>query len=676
MVSVFPRRNRALASPAQPPEPEPSDRFLKAFEESGKGWFWEVDADGTLTYLSDMPAAPGGADGAIGRRLAELVTDCSDDFSDGIGGERSLNFYLSRARPFTDLTVRSSFNQSILWSLTGRPILDEGKGLIGFRGFGSDLSEKTRAEAELRRAARFDSLTGLPNRGTILKCLEDALRMTRSGGCILAVVDLDRFKEVNDTLGHLVGDDVLRQAARRIEQIFGKVGSVGRLGGDEFEVVIPATTGLAQVEELAGRCITYLSLPYRTGERTISIGASIGIAVASAEDEDAESVFRKADLALYSAKNERGTSRVFQPEMAMIAANRQTLEHDLRAALAAGDLSVFFQPVISGPSETVAGFEALVRWDHPEQGYISPAVFVQIAEDTGMITQLGEWVLRAACQEAAKWPENLFVAVNVSPTQFGSKDFCRVVLHALAEAQLPAARLELEVTEAVFLADNPAIDDTFASLKKIGVRLALDDFGTGYSSLAYLERAPFDKLKIDRSFVKGAALPGSRSLPILESIINLAHRLKMSTTAEGAETHQELDLIRSLECTYIQGFIFGRPMAPAEALTLAGASAPVGAEGFAVSRSPRHRLIRRAVIHVGGQTLPATIRNISAQGALLEVSRELEAGSLAKLEMADFNMLEVEVRWSRDKKAGVRFISEFDLRGVLSRGTTKLAAST
>jgi diguanylate cyclase (GGDEF)-like protein len=645
------------------------------FEDSGKGWFWEVDGDGRLTYFSGLDGELGQAASVIGRRLADLATDCWDEAGEGIGSQRTLGFHLSRALPFTDLTVRSAEDPDLLWALTGRPVMSDTGEVAGFRGFGSDLSEKTRAEAELRRAARYDSLTGLPNRATILKCLEDALRVTSRTECALLIVDLDRFKEVNDTLGHLVGDDVLRQAATRIEQIFGKHGHVGRLGGDEFEVVISVNTRRETVEELARRCIVYLSQAFKAGERSISIGASVGIAYAFPKSEDAESLFRKADLALYAAKTERGMSRVFEPEMEMLSANRQALETDLRLAMAAGDLEVFFQPVVAGASENLVGFEALVRWDHSEQGFISPHSFIQIAEDIGVINQLGEWVLRVACQEAAKWPENLFIAVNVSPTQFASKGFSSLVLQALASAGLPAGRLELEVTEAVFLADDPKIDDTFASLKRIGVRLALDDFGTGYSSLGYLERAPFDKIKIDRSFVKGASLPGSRNLPILEAIVGLAHKLQMQTTAEGAETHQELDLIRSLGCSYIQGFIFGRPVPPEEALALAGKSCPVDADGFAVSRAPRHRLIKRAALHVGGQSLPVSIRNLSAGGALLEAPRDLEPGSSAKLEMAGFNLLEVEVRWCRDRKLGVRFVSEFDLRGVIGASGVRPAAA-
>jgi diguanylate cyclase (GGDEF)-like protein len=674
MINRFSRKGGEAPPPAEAEPSADCSRFAQMFEDSGKGWFWEVRGDGRLTYFSGFGGDMSQSASVIGRKLTDLAMDCRDDGGEGLGSERTLGFYLSRALPFTDLTVRSAENPDVLWSLTGRPVLSETGELAGFRGFGSDLSEKTRAEAELRRAARYDSLTGLPNRATILKCLEDALRISSRTECALLIVDLDRFKDVNDTLGHLVGDDVLRQAATRIEQIFGKHGTVGRLGGDEFEIVISVNTRRETVEELARRCIVYLSQGFKVGERSISIGASVGIAYAYPQSEDAESLFRKADLALYAAKGQRGTTRVFEPEMEMVSANRQALEHDLRLAMSAGDLEVFFQPVISGASENLAGFEALVRWDHNEQGFISPQSFIQIAEDTGLINQLGEWVLRVACQQAAKWPEHLFVAVNVSPTQFASKGFSSLVLQALAGAGLPAGRLELEITEAVFLADDPKIDETFASLKRIGVRLALDDFGTGYSSLAYLERAPFDKIKIDRGFVKGASLPGSRNLQILEAIVGLAHKLRMQTTAEGAETHQELDLIRSLGCTYIQGFIFGRAIPPEEALALAGQSAPVDAEGFAVSRAPRHRLIKRGTLHAGGQSLPVNVRNLSAGGALLEAPRDLEEGSSAKLEMPGFNLLEVEIRWCRDRRLGVRFTSEFDLRGAIGASGIRTAA--
>jgi diguanylate cyclase (GGDEF)-like protein len=646
--------------------PVNEDCFIAALEDSGKAWFWEVDESGFLTYVSPQIAAAIDLAPGDRLRLSDLASTRRDEAGDGIGSERSLAFYLSTAMPFTDLAVSPKADPSTLWALTGRPLLGAAGKVIGFRGIGTDLAEKTRAEAELRRAARFDALTGLPNRATILKTLEEVLRVPSSGACALLIVDLDRFKEVNDTHGHLTGDELLKAAADRINQIASKKGSVGRLGGDEFEIVIPRGCSVDEVQELAEACIRYVSIPYRIGERTLAIGASVGIAFAERGETDAEELFRKADLALYRAKEKRGAARQFEAEMAVSAANRQTLEHDLRAALNSGGLSLHLQPIVASGSEQLAGFEALVRWEHPEQGHISPSAFIDIAEDSGLIGPLGEWVLRTATREAAKWPGKPFVAVNVSPTQFKDPNFKALVLQCLAEAGLPAARLELEVTEAVFLSDNPKIDETFAALKRIGVRLALDDFGTGYSSLAYLERAPFDKLKIDRSFVQGACLEGSKNLPILESIVALAHRLDMETTAEGAETHQELELIRKLGCTYVQGFIFGRPMNAEDASRLADTAAPVDADGFTISRAPRHRLIRTATLHLGGQTLQVVMRNVGHGGALIEAPREMAAGTCGKLEMQGFNLLEVEVRWSQSKRAGLRFLGEFDLSGLLS----------
>ncbi|MFN3946038.1 MAG: EAL domain-containing protein [Allosphingosinicella sp.] len=656
------------SEPRQPaPAPE-TDRFVSSLEQTGKAWFWEVDRDGYLTYLTESVAARAGMSGeAIRRhRLAELVRDCWTSEDDCIGTERSLSFHLSRSQPFTDLNVRSAADPDLIWSLTGRPILSESGELLGYRGIGSDLSDKIRAEAELRRAARYDSLTDLPNRATILKHLEETLLVSRRSRCALMIVDLDRFKDVNDSHGHLVGDELLRQVAERLRQIVGTKGKLGRLGGDEFEVVMPGGSREEDVRELAASCIKYVSIPYKVGDRTLSVGASIGIAF-SAEEDDAESLFRKADLALYAAKARRGVASLFEPHMEIAAVNRQALEHELRTALGEGGLSLWFQPVVSGTSETLVGFEALVRWEHPVQGFISPETFIGVAEESGLIMQLGEWVLRAACHEAARWPDHLFVAVNVSPTQFTDSDFTRILLQALADAQFPAARLELEVTEAVFLSNNPNVDRTFEALKRIGVRLVLDDFGTGYSSLAYLSRAPFDKLKIDRSFVRGACLPGSKDLPILESIVGLAHRLELEITAEGAETHQDLELIRRLECTYVQGFIFGKAAGAEETRELALASAPVDAGGFTFSRAQRHRLIRRLSVFVGGRRLTGLVRNVSATGALIELDQELSAGLVVKIELPGYEILEAEVRWVRGKRAGVRFVSEFDLGGILTR---------
>jgi diguanylate cyclase (GGDEF)-like protein len=280
MISRFARKGTEVATPVGAEASADCSRFAQLFEDSGKGWFWEVGGDGRLTYFSGFGGEGAQSDSLVGRRLTDLALDCRDEGGDGIGSERSLSFYLSRALPFTDLTVRSAENPEMLWALTGRPILSGSGELVGFRGFGSDLSEKTRAEAELRRAARYDSLTGLPNRATILKCLEDALRVQSRIECALLIVDLDRFKDVNDTLGHLVGDDVLRQAAVRIEQIFGRHGTVGRLGGDEFEIVISADTKRDVVEELARRCIVYLSQAFKVGERLYTLSVVLNVRVA------------------------------------------------------------------------------------------------------------------------------------------------------------------------------------------------------------------------------------------------------------------------------------------------------------------------------------------------------------------------------------------------------------
>jgi EAL domain-containing protein (putative c-di-GMP-specific phosphodiesterase class I) len=307
-----------------------------------------------------------------------------------------------------------------------------------------------------------------------------------------------------------------------------------------------------------------------------------------------------------------------------------------------------------------------VRWHHAARGTISPSVFIPLAEETGLILQIGEWVLRTACEDAAKWPDHLRVAVNLSPIQFGEPTLPQTVLTALANSRLPPRQLELEITEGVFLVENDATDNMFATLKGIGVRLALDDFGTGYSSLGYLKKTPFDKIKIDQSFVRGAAKKDSRNAAIVRSIVTLAQSLEMETTAEGAETHDELELIRDLGCSHVQGYIFGRPMNAEEALRLAQQNKPVVAEGFQFNRPPRQGLLKMAGLQWNGMQMPVRVRNISTGGALLECERRIPDGSSVQLDVPGCGGLGGEVRWSEAGRMGIQFDEEFDLRRLVS----------
>jgi len=640
-------------------------RFIEEFEQAGRGWFWETTARGALSYVSEQLAADlkTPAYELIGKPFADLIG--LDDRRGTESSERTLGFHLSARLPFTDINVRANTAAEIWWSLSGTPVFDEHGRFMGFRGIGADLTEQRRSEEEINRLAKYDSLTGLPNRMLMRRTLDETLQSKdgASGGCALFLIDLDRFKNVNDTLGHPIGDALLKQVAQRLTSVIGEEGQVGRLGGDEFEAVLPGQHNDGNLGSLAARLIQQVSMPYTIEGHNISIGASVGIAIAPPVGSCADALIRNADLALYSAKAAgRGTYCFFAPEMHSEAQDRQILETDLRKAIARGELQLQYQPVVNAQTEEVSGFEALVRWHHPTRGVISPSLFIPLAEEAGLILSIGEWVLRTACLEAAKWPENIRVAVNLSPIQFVEPSLPATIVSALANSNLAPRQLELEITEGVFLVESESTDDMFAKLKAIGVRLALDDFGTGYSSLGYLKKAPFDKIKIDQSFVRGAAKNGSRNAAIIRAIVTLAESLGMDTTAEGAETHDELTTIRELGCSHIQGYIFGRPMNPDEAGRLATQNKAVTADGFQFNRPPRQGILKVASLQFNGMNMPVRVRNISTGGALLECDRSLPLEAKVQLDVPGCGNLGAEVRWSEAKRMGIQFEEEFDLR--------------
>ena len=644
-------------------------RFVSDFEASGRGWFWETNADGALTYVSEPLAAHLGLAAAelIGRRFEEvLLLDGAGE--SGEDGRRTLGFHLSARFPFAEVVVRAPASRDVWWSLSGSPNFDEYGRFLGFRGLGTNLSEQRRSEAETSKRARYDSLTNLPNRAMMRDMLDQALANAdaRRRGCALMMIDLDRFKQVNDTLGHPVGDKLLKKVAGRLTEVLGEDGQVGRLGGDEFEAILPGIEEEGRLSELARRLIEQVSLPYKVDGHEIRIGTSVGIAVALPGKTLAESLIKDADVALYAAKRDgRGTFRFFAQEMHARATERQILENDLRHALAKDQLRLLYQPIVDSVSEEVVAFEALLRWHHPVRGVLPPALVVPLAEESGLMPQIGDWVLRTACTEAAKWPRHIRIAVNLSPGQFADPALAATVTGTLAGSRLDPERLELEINEAVFLADGAVTEATLKRLRGIGVRLALDNFGTGHSGLGHLRDAPLDKIKIDQSFVRGAADPGSRNGAIVRAIVVLAESLGMDTTAEGAERIEELALIRRLGCSQVQGFIFGKPMPAEEAQTLATESRP-SAEVVGFSRPPRHRLIRNGLLHLDGRALEVRLRNISTGGAMIECERTLAAGTAVELDLDEAGTLEAEVRWCNQGQIGLSFAEPFAL-GKLAR---------
>ncbi|MXO64708.1 EAL domain-containing protein [Altericroceibacterium endophyticum] len=630
--------------------------ILRDYEQTGQGWFWETDASGTLRYLSEPVAA------TLGFRQKDLLgNNIQDLFSSDKSAAQSLDilaFHLKAHSPFRDLPMRSAVGEGIWWAVSGRPLYDAAGSFSGFRGIGNDLTERKRNELWTSRLAHFDSLTGLANRFQMSQTLETILSAPedKDRRCVIMLVDLDKFKEVNDTLGHPAGDALLKQVASRLELAVKDIGRVGRIGGDEFQVILAGEPGRKYVRKLADTIIDSVSSPYRLEDQIATVGVSIGIAIAPDDGVTSKALIRNADLALYAAKDAgRGCHRFYAPELHQEAEERLGLERDLRRAITHGELELYYQPVIATATEQITGFEALMRWNHPEKGWIAPRRFVQIAEDFGLIERLGEWAMRTACHDLASWPSSVRVAVNLSPVQFANAQLPTLVTNAVAQAGIDPSRLELEITESVFLNGDNKTDAMFASLKRIGVRLALDDFGTGYSSLGYLRRAPFDKIKIDRSFVRGATQAESRNGAIIASITSLAQAMGMETTAEGVETLEELDLVRLHGCSHVQGYVYDRPLNRDKATERLRQGLRAKAHGQREERSNRHVVTRQVALTHAGHHYDGTIRNLSRTGALVEGLWNVPQDTKFSITLPDGHKMGATARWCEQDRMGVEF---------------------
>jgi diguanylate cyclase (GGDEF)-like protein len=420
-----------------------------------------------------------------------------------------------------------------------------------------DVTDRKRSAEKIVHLAHYDALTDLPNRALFRDMLERALGKLQAGERLAVLyIDIDEFKGINDALGHPIGDELLKAIAARLRGCLQENDVAARLGGDEFAIIQTAVKQPSDTTNLVEKIYTAIRQPYDCAGHMITTDASIGIAVAPEDGTHLDQLLKNADLAMYGAKADgRRTSRFFEPGMDERVKKRRILELDLRSAITDGGFEVYYQPLVNLGDNKISGCEALLRWRHPERGMISPAEFIPIAEETGLINKLGDWVLNTACAEAATWPDHIRIAVNVSPVQFKSQTLALNVASALAASGLSAGRLELEITEAVLIRDDEAALALLHQLRELGVRIALDDFGTGYSSLSYLQRFPFDKIKIDRCFVKDIA-EAAGSSSIVQAVVNIAAASNMTTTAEGVETQPQLELLRQLGCTEMQGYLF------------------------------------------------------------------------------------------------------------------------
>jgi diguanylate cyclase (GGDEF)-like protein len=441
------------------------------------------------------------------------------------------------------------------------------------RGGGSlstheDVTARRKAEAQIAHMAHHDALTDLPNRVLFREHLVKSLESVDRGKLAVLCIDLDRFKAVNDTLGHAIGDALLRAVGDRLQAASRPNDLVARLGGDEFAIVQAGTEQPLGATTLATRLIAEIGKPFELEGHQVVVDASVGIAIAPNDGTDPDRLLKSADMALYRAKKDgRDSYRFFEPEMDARMQLRRTMELDLRRALTLGEFEVYYQPLITLKTGKISGFEALLRWHHPRRGMVPPMEFVPVAEEIGLIGQIGAWVLKQACLEAATWPDDIHIAVNLSPAQFKHRAVVLDVVAALGASGLPAHRLEVEITETVLLQDTESTVGTLDELRNLGVRISMDDFGTGYSSLAYLQKFPFDKIKIDRSFVKDLS-ERPQSLAIIRAVTALSTSLGMKTTAEGVETEEQLQTLKEEGCTEVQGYLFSKPVPATQAALL------------------------------------------------------------------------------------------------------------
>jgi diguanylate cyclase (GGDEF)-like protein/PAS domain S-box-containing protein len=582
--------------------------LLRDFEENASDVLFEVDADGRMCHVSPR------LEGLLGLSASQLQSSpvidwlekmrCGDDARAEI---IALRHAVGNGQAFRDLPLTTTNDGiSTHWQISAKPLVDSSGRLRGWRGVGTDVSVAQRATRQLAWLAHFDALTSVANRHQFRAALANLLTVPRQGQRVdfaLLCIDLDHFKAINDTLGHGAGDALLQEIAARLRTGTRRTDTVARLGGDEFAVLLQPVGSKEDVEVLAARLLASIASACDVQGSRVMVRASIGVAMAPVDGDDIDTLLGHADLALYAAKSAgRGEIRFFSPEMAAKTKRRLLVEQSLRSALVNGELSLAYQPQLDVRSGRITGFEALLRWQHPALGAMSPAEFIPLAEESGQIIEMGEWVLQEACRAAATWPGELTVSVNVSPVQAMSQGLRCVVLEALSSAKLPATRLELEITESIFLNDAETTLALLHGLRTSGVQIALDDFGTGYSSLAYLRRFPFDTLKIDQSFVKESMeRPDARA--IVKMIVGLACTLDMKTVAEGVEQQLQAELLTEHGCSVLQGYLISRPMPGSEVVGwLAGWEA-----------GPLHSTFGEAV---GRSGLACVGRQLSLCGAL------------------------------------------------------------
>lgn len=530
-----------------------SEARFRDVVEASSDWIWEIDREGRFTYLSERFKSVTGLcrDQWLGASIDDLL-------STELG---TLSQWLSIPNRRNNISVQCRYSNNSGQARVTRLSAREIDGL-GFRGTATDITEEVEARRRIEYLSQHDALTGLPNRTRLQEFLDGKLKAvpTVDQPLVMLSLDLDRFKPVNDLLGHAAGDRVLNEVSRRLGECIRSGDLVARIGGDEFVLILTDVSSEDEVEALCRRLIDSIEQPMQLDEQEVFVSASIGVAMAPNDASEAAELLRYADMALYEAKaGGRNTWRFYAGDMNARIIERRRLESDLRYAIKHGELRLHFQPRFRIADGAMVGAEALVRWQHPERGLIPPDTFIPIAEDTGLILPLSNWVLNAACENAAQWTQDLFVSVNLSSTEFQRGNLVERIQQVLAVTGLEPSRLELEITESVMLEDAVVALDIMRALKGLGVRLSMDDFGTGYSSLSYLRSFPFDGLKIDRSFVNRLS-ESEDDQSIIQAIVGLGRALSLTVTAEGIETDDQLELLKAVNCDEGQGYFLSRPL--------------------------------------------------------------------------------------------------------------------
>ena len=634
--------------------------IVDELEVSGLGWFWATDHEGKVTYLSPLIAKAMGLEPAqlLGQSFQNLFETDS-----GTGSSRSLSLKLSARKPFDNLAVRASAEDcELALKISGKPMFEGADRFLGYRGSALDVTKERRGEEEAARLAKFDSLTGLSNRHRMAQRVDSTLNAFRNAkrNCAIMMLDLDRFKQVNDTLGHAAGDELLRQVSSRLQRVIDGGCEIGRLGGDEFQVMLPDLDDRGKLGEIAKKIIEMLSQPYSVDEGRASIGASVGIAIAPHDGVTREEVTRSADLALYAAKGGgRGQFRFYSTDLEFEAKLRKRMEEDLRDAIDRGEFSLAYQPIVSAKGNKVLTLEAQYRWIDPDRGEVSPETFMPIAEGSRLIVQLGEWALKQACMEAMQWPGSLNVALGVSAVQFSTDGFVEKVAQALEQSGLAPERLELQFSESVFLGDAGSADKTLSKLFKMGVRLTLDQFGAGFSSLSYLRRAPFTSIRIGEKFLLGTSFDEKPDTDLIKAIVSLAKAMGMDTIANGVESIELLKMAVGCGVAHIQGYVFSDAL-DKEALekALEGDDWTLDPLVSGSQRASRRTVFRKVGLIHEDHYYEVTMRNLSRSGCMIEGLVDVPLETQFVVDFGGGQLAVATVRRSSGDTQGLEFEQE------------------